>query len=63
MNINDLIAIVKNKLQESLIIEQIDIQDKSFLHKTSLRPSRRKVSFKNYDSLYRIKKNEQYRKQ
>ena len=34
MNINDLIAIVKNKLLESLIIEQIDIQDKSFLHKT-----------------------------
>ena len=33
MNINDLIAIVKTKLQEKIVIEKIDIEDKSFLHK------------------------------
>tara|TARA_B110001452_G_C15083754_1_gene378127 strand:+ start:17 stop:277 length:261 start_codon:yes stop_codon:yes gene_type:complete len=33
MNINDLIAIVKKKLQSSIVIERIDIEDKSFLHK------------------------------
>jgi BolA protein len=33
MNINELIAIVKNKLEKNLIIEQIKIDDKSFIHK------------------------------
>jgi BolA family transcriptional regulator, general stress-responsive regulator len=33
MNINDLIAIVKKKLQGEIVIEKIDIEDKSFLHK------------------------------
>jgi BolA family transcriptional regulator, general stress-responsive regulator len=33
MNINDLIAIVKKKLQSSIVIEKIEIEDKSFLHK------------------------------
>ncbi len=33
MNINDLIAIVKEKLQKNILIEQIVIEDKSFLHK------------------------------
>jgi len=33
MNINDLIAIVKKKLQANINIENIDIKDKSFLHK------------------------------
>ena len=33
MNINDLIAIVKKKLQTNIIIENIKIEDKSFLHK------------------------------
>jgi BolA protein len=33
MNINDLIAIVKKKLQDKIVIEKIDIEDKSFLHK------------------------------
>ena len=33
MNINDLIAIVKTKLQDQIVIEKIDIEDKSFLHK------------------------------
>jgi BolA protein len=33
MNINELIAIVKNKLEKNLLIEQIKIDDKSFIHK------------------------------
>ena len=33
MNINDLIAIVKKKLQKQIVIENIKIEDKSFLHK------------------------------
>ena len=33
MDINDLIAIVKNKINEGVVIEKIAIEDKSFLHK------------------------------
>tara|TARA_Y100000741_G_C18217385_1_gene544342 strand:+ start:59 stop:319 length:261 start_codon:yes stop_codon:yes gene_type:complete len=33
MNINELEAIVKKKLKSQIIIEKIDIEDKSFLHK------------------------------
>ena len=33
MDINELIAIVKKKLEENIIIENITIEDKSFLHK------------------------------
>ena len=33
MNINELIAIVKKKLQSQINIENIIIEDKSFLHK------------------------------
>ena len=33
MNINQLIAIVKKKLQKKIVIENILIEDKSFLHK------------------------------
>jgi BolA protein len=33
MNINELIAIVKNKLKKKLIIQNLKIEDKSFLHK------------------------------
>ena len=32
MNINDLIAIVKKKLKKELTIQDINIEDKSFLH-------------------------------
>ena len=32
MNINELIAIVKKKLKEEIIIENINVEDKSFLH-------------------------------
>ena len=33
MNINELIAIVKNKIKTKIVIEDIKIEDKSFLHK------------------------------
>ena len=33
MNINQLIAIVKNKLEAEIIIQDLKIEDKSFLHK------------------------------
>ena len=33
MNINELIAIVKNKLEEKIVIQDLKIEDKSFLHK------------------------------
>jgi len=33
MNINELIAIVKNKLEAEIVIQDIKIEDKSFLHK------------------------------
>ena len=34
MNINELIAIVKNKLGGKIVIQDLKIEDKSFLHKT-----------------------------
>jgi|TARA_B110000027_G_scaffold47990_1_gene52592 BolA protein len=34
MDINELIAIVKKKLQNQINIESINIEDKSFLHKS-----------------------------
>ena len=34
MNISELIAIVKNKLQSQIIIENIIVEDKSFLHRS-----------------------------
>ena len=33
MNINELIAIIKNKLETEIVIQDIKIEDKSFLHK------------------------------
>jgi BolA family transcriptional regulator, general stress-responsive regulator len=33
MNINELIAIIKNKLESKIIVKDIQIEDKSFLHK------------------------------
>ena len=33
MNINELIAIIKNKLETKIVIQDIQIEDKSFLHK------------------------------
>ena len=43
MDINELIAIVKKKLQEKISIESIRIEDKSFLHKNH--PGNQKEKF------------------
>ena len=34
MNINQLIEIVKNKLNESIVCDKIEVEDKTFLHKS-----------------------------
>ena len=36
MNINQLIEIVKNKLNKNIICDKIEIEDKTFLHKTHI---------------------------
>jgi len=33
MNINELIAIVKNRLEKDVVIQDLRVEDKSFLHK------------------------------
>ena len=33
MNINDLILIVKKKIKKNILIKNIDVEDKTFLHK------------------------------
>ena len=33
MNINQLISIVKNKLKNNILLEDVNIEDKTFLHK------------------------------
>ena len=33
MNINKLIAIIKKKIEDEIVVENITIEDKSFLHK------------------------------
>ena len=43
MNINQLIKIVKNKLNKNIICEKIEIQDKTFLHKNH--SSNEKINF------------------
>ena len=33
MNINQLISIVKNKIEKNILLEYVNIEDKTFLHK------------------------------
>ena len=46
MDINNLIVIVKKKLQDNIVIEKIDIEDKSFLHKNHSGYQKGKYHFK-----------------
>ncbi len=46
MNINELISIVKKKLQEQIKIENILVEDKSFLHKNHAGNQRGKFHLK-----------------
>ena len=65
MDINELIAIVKKKLESQIIIENIIIQDKSFLHKNHIgnQPNKfhLKISLKSSD-LSKLSKIESNRK-
>ena len=35
MNINQLVEIVKNKLHNNIVCDNIEVEDKTFLHKSS----------------------------
>ena len=65
MNINQLIAIVKEKLKNQIVIENILIEDKSFLHKNHIgnHPNKfhLKISIKSYE-LKNMKKIDSYKK-
>ena len=65
MNINQLIAIVKEKLQNQIVIENILIEDKSFLHKTHSgnQPNKYhlKISLKS-EELKKMKRIDSYKK-
>ncbi|MDA7770100.1 BolA family transcriptional regulator [Candidatus Pelagibacter sp.] len=59
MNINELIAIVKNKLETKIIIKDLKIEDKSFLHKKHKGNQKGKFHLKiriNSDELTKISK-------
>ena len=46
MNINQLIEIVKNKLNNNILCEKIEIEDKSFLHKNHKTNNKNKFHIK-----------------
>ena len=59
MNINELIAIVKNKLETEIVIQDLKIEDKSFLHKNHKGHQEGKFHLKliiNSDELTKISK-------
>ncbi len=68
MDINKLIAIIKKKITEEILIENIKIEDKSFIHKNH--PGNQKgkfhlkITIKSYElaSLDRIKSNQKIHK-
>ena len=58
MNINQLIAIVKIKLEQNITCEKIEIQDKTFLHKNHTSHDKKKFHLKLIiNSKYLKKKN------
>jgi len=59
MNINELIAIVKNKLEAEIVIQNLKIEDKSFIHKNHKGHQEGKFHLKltiNSDELAKISK-------
>ena len=65
MNINELIAIVKRKLLDEIVIQKIDIEDKSFLHKHHSGNQHEKFHLKLIINSIELKKNskvESYKK-
>jgi|TARA_B110000467_G_C18248859_1_gene439122 BolA protein len=65
MDINDLIAIVKKKLNKDIVIEKIEVEDKSFLHKNHSGNQEEKFHIKliiNSDELKKLNKIESNKK-
>ena len=56
MDINDLIGIVKKKLQDQIIIENINVEDKSFLHKNHTSNQKGKFHLKIFIKSFELKK-------
>ena len=56
MDINELIAIIKKKLQDQIIIQSINIEDKSFLHKNHAGNQEGKFHLKITLESYELKK-------
>ena len=56
MDINELIAIVKKKLEEKVSIQSIKIEDKSFLHKNHIGNQEGKFHLKIYLESNELKK-------
>ena len=46
MNINQLVEIVKNKLHNNIVCDNIEIQDKTFLHKNHITHDKKKFHLK-----------------
>ena len=46
MNINQLIEIVKNKLNKNIVCDNIEIEDKTFLHKNHMSHEKNKFHIK-----------------
>ena len=58
MNINQLVEIVKNKLYNNIICDNIEVEDKTFLHKNHLSHDKNKFHIKiTITSNYLKKKN------
>ena len=65
MNINDLILIVKKKINENVLVEAIDFEDKTFLHKHHKHYDKKKFHLKliiKSSKLKRMKKIQSTRK-
>ena len=56
MNINELIAIIKEKLESQIKIESVLIEDKSFLHKNHPENTKNKFHIKITLNSYELKK-------
>ena len=59
MNINDLILIVKKKINENISVEDIDVEDKTFLHKKHKNHNEKKFHLKLIIKSSELKKMEQ----
>ena len=46
MNINQLVEIVKNKLQNNIVCDNIEVEDKTFLHKSHASHDKNKFHIK-----------------